>query len=320
MLSRVADSLYWMSRYLERANYTSRLIDVNFNLMLDESAPSSVNRWHRVIRVLGSPKNLHWKGDPYGFAHCLSLDTACPSSIISCITSARENARQVREEISSDQWERLNMLYHQITQANLREMQQGPPTEFLQAVMEGVQLFQGASETTMLHGEGWHFIRIGRFLERALGVAALLDVYTAEFWDTAAKHPEGHEYLEWIGLLRSCAAFEAYCKVYTADITPERILEFLLLQQEFPHTVRFCIESVRDALEMVQEHRGNRRSAPLDRVSGRLKAMLCYADLNEVLETGVGAFLREIIRHCLEIQQLIYRLFIDYSVESALAG
>ena len=320
MLSRVADSLYWMSRYLERANYTARLIEVNFNLMLDESAPSSVNRWHRVIRVLGNPKNLRWKGDPYELAQCLSLDSSCPSSIISCITSARENARQVREEISSDQWERLNILYHEITQANLIDLHQAPPTEFLQSVVEGVQLFQGASEATMLHGEGWHFIRTGRCLERALGIAALLDVYTAEFWDTAAKHPEGHEYLEWIGLLRSCTAFEAYCKVYTADITPERILEFLLLHEEFPHTVRFCIESVRDALELIQQHRGSKRSAPLDRVSGRLKAMLCYADLNEVLETGVGAFLREIIRLCLEIQQLIYRLFIDYSVESALAG
>jgi uncharacterized alpha-E superfamily protein len=320
MLSRVADSLYWMSRYLERAEYTARLLDVNFNLMLDESAPSSVSRWKRVLRVLGNPENLKWNGDPYEVTQRLSMDVSCHSSIVCCITAARENARQVREQISSEQWERLNILYHHVTQAELTDLHQAPPTEFLQSVMEGVQLFQGASETTMIHGEGWQFMRTGRFLERAFGAGTLLDVYTAEFWGGSGRHPEGHEYLEWIGLLRSCTAFEAYCRVYTADITPERILEFLLLQKEFPHTVRFCIESVRDALVNIQQHRGVRRSAPIERVSGRLSAMLCYADLNEVLETGVGAFLREILRLCAEVQQLIYKLFIDYSVESALAG
>jgi uncharacterized alpha-E superfamily protein len=320
MLSRVADSLYWMSRYLERADYTARLIEVNFNLMLDESAESSGKRWGRVLRVLGTPENLEWNGDPYELTQRLSLDVTCQSSIVWCISAGRENARQVREQISSEQWERINMLYHQVIQAELTDLHQVPPTEFLQEVMEGVQLFQGAGETTMIHGEGWQFIRTGRFLERAFGAGALLDVYTSEFWDPSARRTEGHEYLEWIGLLRSCAAFEAYCRVYTADITPERILEFLLLHKEFPHTVRFCIESVRDALNAIQQHRAGRRSEPIDRVSGKLSAMLCYADLNEVLTTGVGAFLREILRLCSEIQQLIYKLFIDYSVESALAG
>jgi uncharacterized alpha-E superfamily protein len=320
MLSRVADSLYWMSRYIQRADYTARLIDVNFNLMLDEAAPSSINRWRRVLRVLGNPPNLTWNGDLYDLSQRLSLDVSCQSSIVWCITAARENARQVREQISSEQWERLNILYHHVTQAELSDLHNAPPTEFLQSVIEGIQFFQGASESTMLHGEGWQFMRTGRFLERAFGTGALLDVYTTDFWDHAARHPEGHEYLEWIGLLRSCTAFEAYCKVYTADITPERIVEFLLLHKEFPHTVRFCIESVRDALELIQQHRGGRRSAPLDRVSGRLSSLLCYADLNEVLSTGVGSFLREILRLCAEIQQLIYRIFIDYSVESALAG
>jgi uncharacterized alpha-E superfamily protein len=320
MLSRVADSLYWMSRYLERADFTARLLDVNFNLMLDESAHNSAIRARRVLRVLGDRDNLDWDDDPYKLTQHLSLDFECKSSIVWCITAARENARQVREQISSEQWERLNILYHEVSQAELTDLHLTPPTEFLQTVMEGVQLFQGASETTMLHGEGWQFIRTGRFLERAFGVSTLLDVYTAEFWDHAALNPKGHEYLEWIGLLRSCTAFEAYCKVYTADITPERILEFLLLHKEFPHTVRFCIESVRDALESIQQHRGGRRSLPIDRVSGRLSAMLSYAELNEVLAAGVNAFLREILRLCAEIQQLIYKLFIDYSMESALAG
>jgi uncharacterized alpha-E superfamily protein len=320
MLSRVADGLYWMSRYLERAEHVAQLIDVNFNLMLDESAPSAAHRWERVLRLLGNPARAQSNGDPYELARDLALNSTSQTSILWCITAARENARQLREQISSEQWQRLNILYHHVTQARLSDIVSGPPTDFLQSVIEGVHLFHGASESTMLHGEGWQFIRTGRFLERAFGAITLLDVYTSDLWQRSPRNPEGHEYLEWIGLLRSCTAFEAYCKVYTADITPERILEFLLLHNEFPHTVRFCIESVRDAMESIQQHRGVRRSAPLDRVSGRLQAMLCYADLNEVLATGVGNFLREILRHCLEIHELIYKLFIDYSVESALAG
>src|ERR1700751_2107810 len=119
MLSRVADSLYWMSRYLERAEYTARLIEVNFTLALDESMPNSVRRWRRILRIFGNPPNLKWSGDPYELTQRLSLDVECPSSIVWCITAARENARQVREQISSEQWERLNILYHQVTQAEL---------------------------------------------------------------------------------------------------------------------------------------------------------------------------------------------------------
>lgn len=320
MLSRVADSLYWMSRYLERAEHTARLMDVNFNLMLEESSPSSGRRWERMLRALGNPPDLVWNGDSTELTQRLAFDTSITCSIVGCIAAARENARQVREQISSEQWQRLNVLYHAVTQSEFSDLRSVQATDFLQAVMEGVHLLQGVTESVMLQGEGWEFIRTGRYLERAFSTATLLGVYSTDFWEQSGKHPEGHEYLEWIGLLRSCTAFEGYCKVYTADIMPERILEFLLLYSEFPHTVRFSIESVRDSVEAIQLQGGGRRSIPLDRVCGRLQAMLSYADLTEVLETGVGPFVREIVRHCHTIHELIYKRFIHYSVESALAG
>src|SRR6266478_1565083 len=172
MLSRVADNLYWMSRYLERAEHAARLLDVNLNLMLDESAASADRRWRRVLAALGNPPNLAWSGDAYQVAQILTFDPGSRSSITSCITAARENARQVREEISTDQWQRLNHLFHQVTRRKPNETDDVLPSDFLLAVIEGVHLFQGVTDSTMSHGQGWHFIRVGRYIERACSAPA----------------------------------------------------------------------------------------------------------------------------------------------------
>ena len=170
MLSRVADSLYWMSRYLERAEHTTRLLDVNLNLMLDESSTGAEHRWRRVLKALGNPKETEWAGNPYSLTWALTFDTRNKASIVSCIIAARENSRHVREQISTEQWHRLNSLYLQVTrpemqsdmhaEALLAELEQ--PTEFLQSVMEAVHQFQGVTDSTMSHGEGWQFIQVGR--------------------------------------------------------------------------------------------------------------------------------------------------------------
>ena len=242
MLSRVADNLYWMSRYLERAEHAARLLDVNLNLMLDESASSADRRWRRVLAALGNPPNLAWSGDAYQVAQILTFDPGNRSSITACVAAARENARQVREEISSEQWQRLNHLFHQVTRHKPNETDDVLPSDFLLAVIEGVHLIQGVTDSTMSHGEGWHFIQVGRYMERACATVTLLGLYHREFWGHPDQTPEASEYLEWIGLLRSCTAFEVYCKVYTADISPDRIIEFLLLNPEFPHSVRYSID------------------------------------------------------------------------------
>jgi uncharacterized alpha-E superfamily protein len=319
MLSRVADSLYWMSRYLERAEHTARLIDVNLNLMLDESALSVDRRWQRVLRTLGNPPKIVWTGDPYQLARTLIFDLDKRASIVSCIMFARENARQVREQISSEQWQELNRLYHEVTGVNADDSHDAQPSDFLQIVHEGTYLFQGVTDSTMSHGEGWQFIQFGRYIERASATAALLDVYTSEF----LTHPdrlEGNEYLEWIGLLRSCTAFEAYCRAYTADLHPERILEFLLLNEEFPHSVRYAIDTLQDALEAIHGEGGKRRAATLTRLAGRLQSSLSFADVSEIVGQGVSAYLHGIQRQCQEIHQNIYQVYINYSIDSALAG
>jgi uncharacterized alpha-E superfamily protein len=323
MLSRVADSLYWMSRYIERAEHTTRLLDVNLNLMLDESATSADRRWQRMLHALGNPKSVVWSGDPYALTHSLLFDTGNKASILSCIIAARENSRHVREQISTEQWHRINSLYLQVTRPELQLAalaSSEQPTEFLQQVMEGVHQFQGVSDSTMSHGEGWQFIQVGRYIERASATALLLEAYHADLWSQPDRIPEGNEYLEWMGLLRSATAFEAYCKVYTADLTPDRILEFLLLDAEFPHSLRFAIDNLQHALETIEGESGRSRAEPLRRLSGRLQAMLSYSSVDEILTGDVVAYLRGIQIECCAIHQAIYNLYIDYSVQAALAG
>jgi uncharacterized alpha-E superfamily protein len=328
MLSRVADSLYWMSRYLERAEHTTRLLDVNLNLMLDEGPTSAERRWQRVLQALGKPKDVEWEGDPYLLTHALTFDTSNKASILSCIISARENSRHVREQISTEQWHRLNSLYLQVTRPETQSDRQAEvilarmtqPSEFLQSVMEAVHQFQGVTDSTMSHGEGWQFIQVGRYIERASATAILLEAYHDDLWGTPEKMPDGNEYLDWMGLLRSATAFEAYCKVYTADLTPYWILEFLLLDQEFPHSVRFSIDSLQGALEAIHGESGKSRAEQLQRLAGRLQSSLSYSSVDEILNQDVVAYLRGIQVQCRAIHEMIYQLYVDYSIQAALAG
>lgn len=320
MLARVATSLYWMSRYLERAEHTVRLLEVNLNLMLDEGEDTNGRRWTRVLNALGNPKDLDWQGDAYGLARALMFGEHHAASIMCCISSARENARQVREQISSDQWQRLNRLYHEVTQQERDSAQDVQLADFLLAAMEGVHLFQGVTDSTMGHGEGWHFIQLGRYLERASATVRLLNVYPVEFWQHADRAPESTDYLEWIGLLRSCTAFEAYCRVYTADVSPDRILEFLLLDAKFPHAIRYSVDALQTALEAIhREGGGTRRGESLKRIGGRLQAQLGFADVQEIAMHNVVEYLQAISEQLQLVNAEIFHQYFDYPIVAALA-
>ncbi|MGI4828848.1 MAG: alpha-E domain-containing protein [Janthinobacterium lividum] len=332
MLSRVADSLYWMSRYLERAEHTTRLLDVNLNLMLDESASSADHRWPRLLRCLGTPRKVRWEGNPYKLASTLTFDKDLKTSVLSCVVQARENARHVREQISTEQWQRLNSLYLEVTRPEHRNVMQvespeassEAPSAFLQQVMEAIHQFQGITDSTMSHGEGWQFIQVGRFLERAGTIAKLVAAYNDDLWAEPERAVDSNEYLEWMGLLRSATAFEAYCKVYTADLTPERILEFLLLDAEFPHSLRFSIESVETALGKIYANAGSKdqkaRGEHLHRTAGRLSAQLGFSGVDELLSGNVVEFLRSVQTQCETLHEGIYQLYVDYPIQLALAG
>jgi uncharacterized alpha-E superfamily protein len=319
MLSRVADSLYWMSRYLERAENTVRLLNINMDLMLDKSGTSAERRWQRVLGTVGNPEGVEWKGDVDEFVYTLCFDDDKAASVTSCIVLARENARQVREEISSEQWQRLNRLFHEVTEQTDSDRSELRLSEFLPKVVDGIHLFHGVTDTTLSHGEGWRFIQIGRYIERASSTARLLEIYQHDSVQAAEEARDGFEYLEWIGLLRTCTAFEAYCKVYTADLTYDRILEFLVLDADFPHSIRFCIDSLVNSLKAIEQDGRGHHAEELMRLSGRLQASLRYGQIDEIIEREAGTYLRRILDLCLQIHELIYEVYIRYSVQAALA-
>jgi uncharacterized alpha-E superfamily protein len=310
MLSRVADSLYWMSRYLERAEHTARVLGVQLNVMLEQDPKSSDRRWQRVLASLGQGEPDPESGDPFAVAQAHALQ-----QITGGIGFARENARQVREQISSEMWEQLNRLFHEVKRLESAGLWKSQPLDFLAVILESSHLVQGVTDSTMNHGEGWQFIQVGRFIERAAAIARLLDIYFNEF--PAGQPMDSGEHMEWIGLLRSCTAFEAYCKVYTADLRPERVAEFLLLNSEFPHSVRFAADRMQDSLEAINQAAASRRSPRVAKIAGRLSAGLMFTPLDEVV-AGLADFFADIQQQCVRIHAAIHEVYITYSVEAAI--
>jgi uncharacterized alpha-E superfamily protein len=268
---------------------------------------------------LGNPTGMEWNGDMESMARALIFDSVNRASVTYCVNGARENARQVREEISSEQWQRLNRLFHQMHSPNAQAQFRANINDTLVSVLDGIHLFKGVSDTTMIHGQGWQFIRLGRYLERAYATATMLEVYQPDLFNPHEREHSGYQYLELVGLLRCCTSFEAYCQVYTADLSPDRILEFLLLNRDFPHAIRYCVDSTREAIESIQRTGGRRPPDELTSVVGRLHAMLGFTTIGEILAGDSAAFLHTIREQCMRIHELIYRHYVHYSIQSALA-
>jgi uncharacterized alpha-E superfamily protein len=316
MLSRVADGLYWMSRYLERAEHTARVIDVDLQLRLDRSPEAGSGRGLWLLDALQVPAAAADSSSAAGLAHLLTLDRSNPSSIASCVAAARENLRHVREQCSSEMWEQLNRLYLQIAGTVPDETWLAHSHAFFRSVQEGAHLFQGITDSTMIHGEGWHYIQLGRYVERTDALAGLIGAHFRALphgWETA----ESEKYLEWVGLLKACTAFEAYCKTYTAERRPLRVAEFLLLNPEFPHSIRFSVDRVHAALEALGELTERRAEQSL-RLAGRLRAALRFSQIDEVMEGGANAYIDSVRRQCAQADAAIRQIYFDYPVESAL--
>jgi len=315
MLSRVADSLFWMSRYLERAEHTARVINIQLNLMLERGSKSDDLDWARVLRSLGVELDSEDASSAHILAQSLLHDSSNRSSIVASIVLARENARQVREQISSEMWEQLNRLFHAVRRSGSQEAWDA--RDFLQSIKEGAHLFQGITDSTMTHGEGWQFIQSGRFLERTVSLSTLVGAHFREFHQAGQTSAE-RVYLESIGLLRSCTAFEAYCKAYTADVQPERIAEFLVLHPRFPHSIRFSAEALETAIKDIGREAGSRRAARVERIAGRLRATLGFVQIDEIMGSGLETFLAEILRQCGQVHSALYQTYISYPIEAAL--
>jgi uncharacterized alpha-E superfamily protein len=317
MLSRVADSLYWMSRYLERAEHTARLVNVNLNLTLDRAPADAARHWGRLLASLPQPPTWQIRTTP-DVVERATVDLANRESIAACVGAARENARQVREEISSEMWEEINRLYLAVQKRQPMDSEWTAGThEFLSATINGVHQIQGVTDATMTHGEGWHYIELGRYLERASATAALLDVQFREAPPDASGLPGVSEFVEWVGLLKSCCAFEAYCRHYTADVRPQRIAEFLVLNPEFPRSIHFAAARVQAALKAIAGLTG-RTNGRSERLAGRLLASLDYGQIDEIMGE-LPSYLQDIVRQAALINSAVHQQYIAYPIDIGLA-
>ena len=309
MLSRVADSLYWMSRYFERANHCARVLEANHNLMLNPSKLSTEERWQRIMASLGIAPAAGGI-DPQSAMVKLTSDAGFESSIAFCIAVSRENAGQVREQISSEMWEGLNSLYHKVTKASANLEADIDPMRLVAAVREGSYQFHGITAATMNHGEGWQFIQLGKYMERSCALPVLLDAYFSRAREA--------DTLDWVGLLASCAAFESYCKVYTAELRPDSMAEFLLLNPEFPYSVRYAVERMGAAIAAISQTSFTKAGGRIERIAGRLRASLAYAQIAEIMTGGVHRYLDEVIEQCNSLHAAVHMVYIDYPIQSAL--
>ena len=308
MLSRVADSLYWMSRYFERADNCARVIDATHSLMLSRALVGADEGWFRALACVGMPPDAH-VDDPQVTMGRLAADPGNRSSIVSCVAAARENASQVREEISAEMWEQLNRLFHEVGRFEIEPEDDEAVMRLVAEVRAGAYSFYGVTETTMSHGEGWRFVQLGKFTERACAVSLLLDAYFST--DTRADD------LDWVALLASCAAFDSYCKVFTADLQPARIAKFLLVHPEFPYSVRYSIERMHESLLAIIAQSSGRQRARIERIIGRLRASLAYTPVAELLSGDLHAFLNGVLEQCRALHAAVHETYIDYPIEVA---
>lgn len=317
MLSRVADNLYWMSRYLERAEHSLRLLTVNLNMMLDQSPAEADARWQQLLESLMVSAPADQPLDEYHILHLLTFDQNNRNSIISCIESARENARPVRELISSEMWEYLNQLYLRVRKLDVETLWRDEPFSYFREIYDGLLLFQGVTDSTMNHSEGWHFIQAGRYIERATAVCNLIAVHSPAL-QPCSPDEAAERYLHWVGILKSCTAFEAYVKIYSADVQPDLLTEFLLLNEDFPHAVHFSIGCLETALNAIAESTEKRKNIRVNRLAGRLRAMLGFASIDEIMDADLRGFLSDVNLHCAQIHTAIQETYITYPIETAL--
>ena len=291
MLSRVADAIYWMSRYTERAENVARFLDVTLRLNLDLSV-GSFEPWEPLLQATGDIEPFtarYQKVTQENVVRFLTFDSDNPNSICSCLQAARENARSIREIIPTELWEQINTLYMTVNAASADHLSIDSPHTFLTQVKRGSHLFEGLSHAIMSHGESWHFSRIGCMLERADQTSRILDVKSLLLLPTSSGILNAIEDIQWAAVLRSTSGFEMYRKRYH-HITPERVVGFLLLDRDFPHAVHHCLIKADQSLHAISGSPVGAFSNPAEQQLGQLWAELAYSEVEAILSAGLHDF------------------------------
>ncbi len=298
MLSRVANSLYWMSRYIERAENIARIVDVNLQLLLDLrnlDEQRLAAHWLPIVQTTGDEKQffkLHPKATAQNVTEFLVFQPENPNSIVSSICSARENARMVRDQITVELWEELNRLYWFVRTPTARKVWKESPSEFFQQIKAGSLHIIGLTDATLIHNEGWWFAQAGKFIERADKTSRILDLrYQSLPAKGAPPAVSQEDALEWSAILRSCSGWDAYKSIHGAEVNPVLVAEFLLLNEDFPRSVRFCAGELNNALRKISGVREGKFCNDAEKLAGRLAAELQFGAIDEIFELGFHDYL-----------------------------
>ncbi len=309
MLSRTAENLYWMSRYVERAENTARMLDVSYRMSLLPSATGSEElHWRPIVQIAPEP----WRfDDNYGSHNAdkvieyMSLDRDNPSSIYSSVALARENARAERTAVSSEMWESLNATWLEVQNLKIRDLKKWGYRSFFEWVKERSHLFRGVSVGTMFRDDAFHFIRLGTFLERADNTARLLDVKYHVLLPATDPVGGSVDYFQWGALLRSVSAFRAYRKRYHDAIFPWKVAELLILDEDMPRSLHHCYEMVTSTLDILAE--GQRLEC--QRMAGQVYADLRFGKIDGIFKEGLHEFLMKFVGRSNDLTTQLQRDF-----------
>lgn len=324
MLSRHADAAFWIGRYVERFEATARLIDVHYHFGLESPLVGEALRWSSILAISGQAEAFERRAlgsDERAILHFFAFDEKNPSSICSCLRSARNNARTIRDQISSEMWECLNALYVDFRGWDVTRAIEVGPFAFFLWIKNGSHLFQGITNRTLMMGEARDFHDAGRFLERADGTARILDVKYHDLLPAYAGGPGPEEaggvggpvdVHGWVSVLKSVGAFEAFRKTHREGVTPARVAQFLLLNPQFPASVRHGIGRVNGCLRRIS---GNGDLAPIndaERECGSLYNDLNYLQARQIVLSGLHEYLETVQDRCADIGAAISRDYLRY--------
>jgi uncharacterized alpha-E superfamily protein len=316
MLSRIADSLFWITRYLERAEDTARILDVSYYMMLESAQHTVRLRWAPLVSIAGAHEEFfsrYREADPRSVLEFLGFSDDHPDSIVQCVAKARENARTIRDRISRDMWEDLNSLHLEVSRFTVDDVLDAGPHRFCDLVKSGSHRFMGVSRATFPRDEGWHFLNAGQALERAEMTARIVDVqyHTLVEGLPVLADADNHQ---WMAVLKSVAAYEFYRRIYNTRIDPERVAELLVLHPQHPRSLRFSVGVLQSALRAISGSNPDMYANEAERLTGRLYDSLKYDRIEEIFARGLHAFLADVQRTCRAIGEHVARTYFYYEV------
>jgi len=324
MLSRVANLVYWMARQLERAENTARIVDVNAQLVLDlqsRQAADDPRSWEPLVYVAGSDGKFV---ELYGktvtertVVEFMLFDRRNPSSVISCVTHARENARCVRDLLAAEVWETLNTFYLKLKDDDFARYAQLGSSEYLNRVKAQIQLFYGVAESMLPRGDEWWFFELGRYLERADNTSRILDVKYYMLLPDIAAVGTALDMIQWGSVLRSCSAFEAFRRSRRGQLNLERVVDFLLRDELFPRSILYSVAEVEQALLRIVGNCEHHVDNPASRLAADLRSDLESIDTAEIIADGLHEYLDTIQGRIDGIHSAVQDTFIDYPTSRA---